>query len=71
MSNLNNTCINTIRILAAESVEKAVSGHPGLPLGAAPIAYTLWAEHLKHNPKDSSWPNRDRFILSAGHGSAM
>lgn len=71
MSNLDNTCINTIRILAAESVERAASGHPGLPLGAAPIAYTLWAKHLKHNPKDPSWPDRDRFILSAGHGSAM
>ena len=71
MSNLDNTCINTIRILAAESVEKASSGHPGLPLGAAPAAYTLWAKHLKHNPKDPSWPDRDRFILSAGHGSVM
>ncbi len=63
--------INTIRILAAETVQKANSGHPGLPLGSAPMAYTLWAEHLKHNPKSPNWKNRDRFILSAGHGSAL
>ncbi len=71
MDNLDTACVNTLRILSAEAVEKASSGHPGLPLGAAPIAYSLWAKHMKHNPKDPSWPNRDRFILSAGHGSAL
>lgn len=71
MSNLDTACINTLRILAAEAVQKANSGHPGLPLGAAPIAYSVWAKHLKHNPKNPGWANRDRFVLSAGHGSAM
>ena len=63
--------VNAIRILSADAVQKAKSGHPGLPLGAAPIAYELWAHHMKHNPKDPNWINRDRFILSAGHGSSM
>ncbi len=63
--------INTIRILSAEAVERANSGHPGLPLGAAPIACTLWAKEMKHNPKNPKWINRDRFILSAGHGSML
>ncbi len=63
--------VNAIRILSADMIEKAKSGHPGLPLGAAPIAYELWANHMKHNPKNPQWINRDRFILSAGHGSAM
>ncbi len=63
--------INTIRVLSAESIEKANSGHPGLPLGAAPAAFTLFNEHLKHNPKNPDWINRDRFILSAGHGSML
>lgn len=71
MSKIDTACINTIRILAAEAVQKASSGHPGLPLGATPIAYTIWAKHMKHNPKNPNWSNRDRFILSAGHGSAM
>lgn len=71
MSKLDNACINTIRILAAEAVQKASSGHPGLPLGATPIAYSVWAKHMKHNAKNPDWPNRDRFVLSAGHGSAM
>lgn len=66
-----NTAVNAIRILSADQVQKANSGHPGLPLGAAPIAYTLWANHMSHNPKNPGWLNRDRFILSAGHGSAM
>lgn len=65
------TAANAIRILSADQVQKANSGHPGLPLGAAPIAYELWAHHMNHNPKDPKWLNRDRFILSAGHGSAM
>lgn len=63
--------INTIRVLSSEMVQKANSGHPGLPLGAAPMAYTLWSKHMKHNPKNPKWENRDRFILSAGHGSAL
>lgn len=63
--------VNAIRILSADAVQKANSGHPGMPLGAAPIAYELWANHLNHNPKDPKWINRDRFILSSGHASAM
>ncbi len=63
--------INTIRMLSAEAIEKAKSGHPGLPLGAAPAAYTLWRYILKHNPKHPDWEDRDRFILSAGHGSML
>lgn len=68
---IDQLTINTIRFLSAEMVEKANSGHPGLPLGAAPMAYTLWAKTMKHNPKNPKWINRDRFILSAGHGSAL
>jgi transketolase len=68
---IDQLSINTIRILSAEAVERANSGHPGLPLGAAPMAYTLWANIMKHNPKNPKWINRDRFILSAGHGSAL
>lgn len=65
------TAVNAIRVLSADQVQKANSGHPGLPLGAAPIAYELWARHMRHDPKDPKWPGRDRFILSAGHGSSM
>ncbi|HTZ61917.1 MAG TPA: transketolase [Thermoplasmata archaeon] len=71
MADLDQTCVNTIRFLAVDSVEKAKSGHPGLPLGASPMAYVLWDRFLRHNPADPAWPNRDRFVLSAGHGSAM
>lgn len=67
----NNMAVNAIRILAADAVQKANSGHPGLPLGAAPIAYEVWANQMRHNPKNPDWINRDRFILSAGHGSSM
>jgi len=70
-STLDERCITTIRLLAVDMVEQARSGHPGLPLGAAPMAYALWSRHLRHNPADPAWPNRDRFILSAGHGSAL
>lgn len=63
--------VNAIRFLSVDAVEKANSGHPGLPLDAAPMAYVLWSKYLKQNPKDSHWINRDRFVLSAGHGSAM
>lgn len=63
--------VNAIRILSVDAVQKANSGHPGMPLGAAPIAYELWANHLKHNPEDPEWINRDRFVLSSGHASSM
>ena len=68
---LDELCINTIRFLAVDSVQKANSGHPGTPMGAAPMAYVLWDRFLKHNPHDLKWPDRDRFILSPGHASAM
>src|SRR5215471_19155584 len=68
---LDRLCIDTIRFLAVDAVERAHSGHPGLPLGAAPMAYLLWTRFLRHNPADPSWWNRDRFVLSAGHGSAL
>ena len=63
--------INTIRTLAIDAVQGANSGHPGLPLGAAPMAYVLWQRHLRHNPRDPDWPDRDRFVLSAGHGCML
>ncbi len=68
---LDQLCINTIRVLAIDAVQKANSGHPGLPLGAAPMAYVLWQRHLRYNPRDPHWPDRDRFVLSAGHGSML
>jgi transketolase len=68
---LDQQCVDTLRFLAVDMVQKANSGHPGLPLGAAPMAYALWAWHLKHNPANPLWPDRDRFVLSAGHGSAL
>jgi transketolase len=71
MSNLDTMSVNAIRVLAADGVQKANSGHPGLPLGAAAMAYELWAKHMKHNPANPKWPNRDRFVLSGGHGSML
>ena len=71
MGSLDQRCINTIRMLSADCVEKARSGHPGMPMGAAPMAYILWTRFLRHNPADPMWPARDRFVLSAGHGSAL
>src|SRR6478609_5839330 len=68
---LDQLCINTIRALSLDAVQKANSGHPGLPLGAAPMAYVLWTRFLRHNPKNPCWWDRDRFVLSAGHGSAL
>ena len=68
---LENRAINTIRFLAVDAVQKANSGHPGLPMGAAAMAYTLWTRHLRFNPRNPHWPGRDRFILSGGHGSAL
>src|SRR5208337_4747663 len=63
--------INAIRMLSIDAVQKANSGHPGLPLGAAAMAFALWTRHMRFNPKDPHWPNRDRFVLSAGHGSML
>ena len=71
MSALDTLCINTIRTLSIDVIQKADSGHPGLPLGAAPMAYVLWQKHLKHSPNDPKWADRDRFVLSAGHGSML
>lgn len=71
MSNIDNKSVNAIRVLAADSVQKANSGHPGLPLGSAAMAYELWAKHMNHNPANPNWVNRDRFILSGGHGSTL
>ena len=69
--NIDALCINTIRMLSVDAVEKAKSGHPGAPMGLAPVAYILWTRFLKHNPQNPSWPDRDRFVLSAGHGSML
>jgi transketolase len=71
MKNFDELCINTIRMLSVDMVQQANSGHPGLPMGAAPMAYVLWTQFLKHNPSHPKWPDRDRFVLSAGHGSAL
>jgi transketolase len=68
---LDDLCINTIRILSADAVQNANSGHPGMPMGAAAMAFTLWTRFLKFNPKDPGWFDRDRFVLSAGHGSML
>ncbi len=70
-SSIEQLSVNTIRLLSVDAVEKANSGHPGLPLGAAPMAYVLWSRFLRFNPQDPHWPDRDRFVLSAGHGSAL
>ncbi len=71
MSNLDQLCVNTIRTLAMDAVQRANSGHPGMPMGMAPAAYALWTRFLRHNPKNPDWPDRDRFVLSAGHGSML
>ena len=68
---IDDLCINTIRVLSIDAVEQAASGHPGMPMGAAPMAYVLWTRHLRHDPADPTWPDRDRFVLSAGHGSML
>jgi transketolase len=68
---LDQLSINTIRMLAVDAVEKARSGHPGMPMGTAALAYVLWTRFLKHNPANPQWPDRDRFVLSAGHGSML
>src|SRR3954465_8780965 len=71
MTDLASLSINTIRTLSIDGVQKANSGHPGLPLGCAPMAYVLWQNHLQHDPKQPLWFDRDRFVLSAGHGSML
>lgn len=71
MKQIDTLSIHAIRILSADAIQRANSGHPGLPLGCAPMAYELWAHHMNHNPANPSWPNRDRFILSGGHGSML
>ena len=71
MKDLDRQCVNTIRFLSVDAIQNANSGHPGMPLGAAAMAYVLWSERLKHNPSDPDWPDRDRFVLSAGHGSSL
>jgi transketolase len=71
MSNIETMSVNAIRVLSADGVQKANSGHPGLPLGAAAMAYELWANHMNHNPANPKWVNRDRFVLSGGHGSML
>lgn len=70
-SQIDNLCANTIRTLSMDGVQKANSGHPGMPMGMADVAYVLWTKYLKHNPKNPNWADRDRFILSAGHGSML
>lgn len=70
-TNLDELCVNTLRMLSIDAVQKAKSGHPGLPLGAAPMAFVLWHRFLKHNPRNPRWPDRDRYVHSAGHGSAL
>ncbi|MFP4698339.1 MAG: transketolase [Eubacteriales bacterium] len=71
MKSIDKKTINAIRVLSAEAIQKANSGHPGLPMGAAPMAYELWGKHMTHNPANPNWINRDRFVLSAGHGSML
>lgn len=68
---IDQLCVDTIRTLAVDAIEQAKSGHPGLPMGMAPVAYVLWQRHLRYDPQDPAWPDRDRFVLSAGHGSAL
>ncbi|HXW01173.1 MAG TPA: transketolase, partial [Anaerolineae bacterium] len=68
---LDQLCVNTIRTLSIDAVQKANSGHPGMPMGMADAAYVLWTQFLQHNPRNPDWFNRDRFVLSAGHGSML
>ena len=70
-SDSDQLAVTALRFLAADAVEAAGSGHPGLPLGAAPVAWMLWSRHLRHDPARPQWPDRDRFVLSAGHGSML
>ena len=70
-TDIDQLCINTIRTLSIDAIEKANSGHPGTPMALAPMAYTLWQRYLRFDPADPIWPNRDRFVLSAGHASML
>ena len=70
-SELDQKCVTTLRMLAIDAVEKAKSGHPGMPMGSAAMAYVLWTKVMRHSPHNPDWPDRDRFVLSAGHGSAL
>src|SRR4026209_2978808 len=70
-NSLDDLCINAIRVLAMDAVQKADSGHPGTPMALAPLAYVLFTRHMRHNPRDPHWHNRDRFVLSAGHASML
>src|SRR6476469_3766038 len=70
-NSLDDLCINAVRVLAMDAVQKADSGHPGTPMALAPLAYVLWSRHLRYNPRDPDWLNRDRFVLSAGHASML
>src|SRR6266481_2769827 len=70
-SKLDQLCINTIRTLSMDAVQQANSGHPGTPMALAPVAYSLWQRHLRFDPADPIWPNRDRFVLSMGHASML
>ena len=71
LSEVDELCIDTIRCLSIDAIQKSKSGHPGMPMGMAPAGYTLWTRHLKHNPRNQNWANRDRFVLSAGHGCML
>ena len=71
MTDQKQLCVSAIRVVSAEAIQKANSGHPGIVLGAAPMAFELFSGHLRHDPACPDWPNRDRFILSAGHGSML
>ncbi len=70
-SELDELCINTIRCLSIDAIQNAKSGHPGMPMGMAPAGYVIWTKFLQHNPANPKWPNRDRFVLSAGHGCML
>jgi transketolase len=70
-TSLDNLCINSLRTLAMDAVERAQSGHPGTPMALAPLCYVLWTKHLRHNPANPDWPDRDRFVLSCGHASML
>src|ERR671923_583353 len=70
-ADIDTLCLNTIRTLSIDAIQKANSGHPGTPMGMAPVAYTLWQRFLRFDPQDPTWPNRDRFVLSAGHASTL
>jgi transketolase len=70
-TDIEQLCIDTVRVLSVDAVQKADSGHPGMPMGAAPMGHVLWSKHMRYNPKDPQWPNRDRFVLSAGHGCML